>query len=206
MARLQTGELSAEESFLIATRRIGEGRQLEMEFGKLNRNSVWLDRLLWMLIGLQAWTFATGSIGSITSNLMALGWSNTNYHWREGGITLPVVLFTLVRLLSTGASIWLCWWVIFRKGGRFNQWLRLKLERRSSFIGYSIAVCLLFLSVQALMVAVPMYLRWKFSPAVIGETNMYLNYSQAVVHFTMMIGMIAFTLSLTRKRFLTRST
>src|SRR5882724_1033998 len=55
IATLQTTGLSGEEAFVIASRRIGKAQQLEIEFGKVNAKSVWLDRLLWMLIGIQAW-------------------------------------------------------------------------------------------------------------------------------------------------------
>src|ERR1017187_9086718 len=55
IATLQTRGLSAEEAFIIATRRIGKGGSLEMEFAKVNRRTVWLDRALWMLIGVQIW-------------------------------------------------------------------------------------------------------------------------------------------------------
>lgn len=52
---LQKSGLSSSEAFLIASQRIGSARQLETEFGKLNGRSLWTDRLLWVLIGMQAW-------------------------------------------------------------------------------------------------------------------------------------------------------
>jgi hypothetical protein len=205
VARLQTGELSVEESFLIASRRIGGTQQLETEFGKLNRNSIWLDRLLWMLIGIQAWTIATGSIGSITSTLMTLGWSQMNYHPREQGMTLPMVVFAAVRLLSLGASIWLCWWVIFCKGGKLNQWLRLKLRSQFSFVAWSITASVLLLLIQAFVTLVPTFLRWRMPARMASETMMCMSLSNEIVHYALIISMIVFTLALARKRFHTRS-
>ena len=43
--------LSAEEAFSIAIRRIGQGHGLAEEFARVNGNTLWIDRLLWMLLG-----------------------------------------------------------------------------------------------------------------------------------------------------------
>src|SRR5262245_17969039 len=43
--------LSPEEAFAIATRRIGPGQGLAAEFARVNGNTLWIDRLLWMLLG-----------------------------------------------------------------------------------------------------------------------------------------------------------
>ena len=54
MANLERRGLATEEAFLIASRRIGSSSQLGTEFGKVNVRSLWLNRILWMLIGIQA--------------------------------------------------------------------------------------------------------------------------------------------------------
>jgi hypothetical protein len=59
IALLQRNGLSAEESFLIAAKRIGSNGMLEAEFAKQNARSVWLDRALWILFGAQLWTLAS---------------------------------------------------------------------------------------------------------------------------------------------------
>jgi hypothetical protein len=204
VVKLESGGLSAEEAFLIASRRIGGGQQLAAEFGKLNGKIVWMDRLLWMLVGVQAWIFANGPLPTFASQLAALGWTKTNYHWQQG-IALPVVVFILVRLVSLGASFWFVWWLIFKKGSKFGQWLLPKLQRRYSAVGYAIPASLLLLSLQALS-GVPQYLMWRFNPAtIVGETNTYLSYSHVIVHFTLNLGLVIFTLSLARKRLVSRS-
>jgi hypothetical protein len=48
---LQTRGLSEEEAFAIAMRRVGSAASLTAEFGKLNSSAIWIDRMLWMLIG-----------------------------------------------------------------------------------------------------------------------------------------------------------
>ena len=55
IAALQSRSLSAEEAFMIATKRLGKSGVLEEEFGKVNAKSVWLDRALWILLAYQAW-------------------------------------------------------------------------------------------------------------------------------------------------------
>ena len=49
----QAKGLSAEEAFLIATRRLGTAHCLASEFAKVNPKEVWLDRIMWMVIGVQ---------------------------------------------------------------------------------------------------------------------------------------------------------
>ena len=48
---LQGRGLSSEEAFTIAVRRVGPGTTLAAEFGNINYSAIWIDRLLWMLIG-----------------------------------------------------------------------------------------------------------------------------------------------------------
>ena len=55
---LQCRDLSPEEAFAVATKRIGNAGELENEFGKLNHSAIWLDRALWILIGAQLWALA----------------------------------------------------------------------------------------------------------------------------------------------------
>ena len=68
-----TRGLSAEEAFLVAANRIGKGSALESEFGKVNGQAIWLDRLFWMLIGYQVWGFVSGTIGLVTRNALSSG-------------------------------------------------------------------------------------------------------------------------------------
>jgi len=48
---LEQRGLSMEEAFLIASHRLGAPSALQDEFSRLNRHAVWLDRLVWMLLG-----------------------------------------------------------------------------------------------------------------------------------------------------------
>lgn len=53
--RLRARDLSGEEAFLIATRRIGNVQRLQQEFGKVNTASAWFDRFLWVVMAIPLW-------------------------------------------------------------------------------------------------------------------------------------------------------
>lgn len=53
VGELQPRGLSEEEAFLVAVRRVGSAAKLGAEFGKINSPNVWLNRVLWMLLGIQ---------------------------------------------------------------------------------------------------------------------------------------------------------
>lgn len=73
VAILQTRGLSEEEAYLIAGRRIGNGPQLQTEFGKVNRTATWADRILWMLIGFQIWTLGSDLVSAVMLPLIKFG-------------------------------------------------------------------------------------------------------------------------------------
>ena len=60
VAALRQKGLTEAEAFLIATQRIGSPTALQPEFAKVNAREVWLDRLLWMVLGVQLWAFIVG--------------------------------------------------------------------------------------------------------------------------------------------------
>jgi len=73
VAVLQARGLSAEEAFWVATRRVGPDPQLAVEFAKVNGGAVWLDRVLWMLVGIQLWGFVSLCLAAFAPKLLALG-------------------------------------------------------------------------------------------------------------------------------------
>lgn len=200
IAALQTRGLSAEEAFMVATKRVGRDGLLEAEFGKVNRKSVWLDRVLWMLIGIQVWGLASSFTGSIARNALAFGWKNTNYNWKESGMALPVALFALVQVVAVAASVGFCWWLIIRKGGKLGAWFERRLQRRAGFVACGIALCMLSIFVNGFSSGLQALLFWSSEPAILGETMMYSNYSQLIVSPFQVVAMIAATLVLARRR------
>lgn len=123
VASLQSRSLSTEEAFIVASRRIGRLDSLEAEFGKVNGGTVWLDRVLWMLIGLQIWGLVSGVVGTISSGTVWLGLVGGSFDFAAHGRMLPVLLFALMRLLAIACSLALCWWLIIRKGQSFVSYI-----------------------------------------------------------------------------------
>jgi hypothetical protein len=70
--RLRARELSDEEAFLIATRRVGNTQRLEQEFGKVNSAAVWFDRCLWILVAAQLWSFLSSMSSFLLSAALPL--------------------------------------------------------------------------------------------------------------------------------------
>lgn len=130
IATLQTCGLSARESFMVATQRMGEEEALQAEFGKVNSGKVWLDRMLWMLIGVQVWGLVSGLVGSISTGAVSLGLIRGNFDFAGHGSTLPALLFALARLLTVAGSLTLCWWLVVRKGPGLGSRIGRFLEGR----------------------------------------------------------------------------
>ena len=116
VAELESRRLSAEEAFMVASSRVGKVNSLAAEFGKMNEGMVWLDRTLWMLIGMQVWGFVWGLVGAISSGAVSLSLVGAKFDFYAHGRTMPIVLFSVVRLLALAGSLTLCWWLIVRKG------------------------------------------------------------------------------------------
>lgn len=144
---LQTRGLAAEEAFLIATRRIGQGSLLEREFGKVNGSAIWLDRFFWMLIGYQVWLFISGVIGLGAHNALLFGLNGVGYNFKAHGYAIPVTLFTLVQLAGFGGSLAICGWLFCRKGQRFGWWLGRLLQRRTTWALTFVALYVLYFSI-----------------------------------------------------------
>jgi hypothetical protein len=147
VATLETCGLSTEEAFLVAVRRTGASRTLEAEFGKVNRSAIWLDRIFWMLIGLQVWGFVSGAIGFITRNALLFGLHGAGYDFKAHSYAIPVTLIALVHLAGFAGSLALCWWLFCRKGQQLGLWLGRRRHRRAAWILTFGALYLLSLSI-----------------------------------------------------------
>jgi hypothetical protein len=200
IAKLEGGGLSAEEAFLVASRRIGRDGALAVEFGKVNGHAVWLDRLLWMLIGIQAWGLVSNLIGSLTRTAISLGWSSAHYDYKQSGLALPVTLFSLVQVAVLAASIAFCGWLIVRKGPQIGAWLAPWLGRRSTLVATGAGLCLLSVVAGAISFFSHTVLARHLGPETYGATIMYFSYSQLVVGPIQIVGLVAITLILARKR------
>jgi len=189
--RLCTPQLSAEEAFLIATRRIGPSRQLEAEFGKLNRGNLWLGRAMWMLIGIQVWPIIDRLMSGIAGYLFVFGWRN-NLH----GVAWPIFLSALIQLPAFIVAVWLTWKVL-KNSDKFGQWIATKLSGRSSFAFCCIAGSLIALLLYAGAIFIPA--GWyKLSRM---ATISIIDESRTFILPFRLIGFVVLTLLLARKQF-----
>jgi hypothetical protein len=127
--RLRARELSDEEAFLIATRRIGNAQNLEQEFGKVNSAAVWFDRCLWILVALQLWVFNASASSlllsiaspvavSLNETLPGFGLPQISHDW------LQTVLAAIISPVPTAILAILLWRIFIwpkRKGLAFAQ-------------------------------------------------------------------------------------
>jgi hypothetical protein len=67
ISELQGRGLSAEEAFVVATRRVGSGTALAAEFAQVNGQVLWIDRGLWMIVG---WAAISGFESMLQSTAM----------------------------------------------------------------------------------------------------------------------------------------
>src|SRR5262245_48953549 len=63
---LRAQGLTEEEAFLIALRRTGQQEQLAAEFATINESSIWMERLLWIVMG----SMAMSALWSMTTTLL----------------------------------------------------------------------------------------------------------------------------------------
>jgi hypothetical protein len=200
IATLQTRGLSAEEAFIIATRRIGTGGSLESEFGKVNQRIVWLDRVLWMLIGVQIWGLVASLTGSVARNALSWGFASINYNYKESGLALPIALFSLVQVLVIATSLILCWWLVVRKGERLGARLKPLLKSRWTLMAGCAGLCLFSLIVLAFSYGMHAVLARYLGAGNYGSTAMYFSYSQLIISPIQVVTMVILTLALARKR------
>jgi len=60
-----------EDAFALASYRLGRANQLEAEYAKAHREGVWFERILWMLLGAQLFSFLT-QVSSVIRGLLAV--------------------------------------------------------------------------------------------------------------------------------------
>jgi hypothetical protein len=121
VAAFQAKALSEEEAFLVATRRLGGAPALEPEFAKVNGQGVWMNRLLWMLVGAQLWPMVRTCAGTVADttvigSLLGLGWDLKLPKGDPGVLSVPVVLLALANFLALAGCIAAFWWGLRRKG------------------------------------------------------------------------------------------
>jgi hypothetical protein len=65
IASLRVAGNSEEDAFALASYRLGQANHLAEEYAKTHRDGVWFERILWMLLGAQLFSFLTQVLGVI---------------------------------------------------------------------------------------------------------------------------------------------
>ena len=130
IATMQGQRLTDEEVFLVATRRLGGVHALEPEFAKINAREVWLNRALWMLIGVQFW-FVISSTARLAAGLASFGglmsfgrgWMPAPEQAWSGALA-AIFLVAYVAVLALG--LW--------GGSRLIRWRERELNRCAAHV------------------------------------------------------------------------
>lgn len=200
IATLQACGLSARESFMVATQRMGDEESLQEEFGKVNTGTVWLDRMLWMLIGVQVWGLVSGLAGSLTSGAVSLGLIGGNFDFAGHGSTVPVLLFALARLLALAGSLALCRWLVVGKGPALGSWIGRFLDGRTKIALMCGALFLLTAAASLLSFGPASLLSRLAAPQTFGSVTVSRSYAEFFSWPIQTATLIALTLILARKR------
>jgi len=199
IATLQTTGLSAEEAFLIAARRIGKSHQLESEFGKLNRNSIWFERILWMLLGLQLWPIVQGLVSGTIGYIFELGWRKMFPQSFEEGAVWPVFFSVFFQMLALLVAAGLAW-IVLKKSGALVKRIKAKLSDRFAFVTFCICGSALLGLLRWLITYLTVaWYNLSFNAPGHAEFN-YLSYSQTFMVFVQVVGFAILTLLLARKQ------
>lgn len=207
VATLAGKALSDEEAFLIATRRVGATRTLEPEFAKVNGKEVWMNRLLWMLVGVQAWGLinAVSSAFSRTGSqlLMAIflrpgsdfAGTEQAFLGSPTWLTRPA-LFFLADIAGLAAVVAGCWWLIQRSESRLSQILR-----RPGWLVLGVAVlCLMLFGASILNWAESAWMARTVGRSTYGEIVMSMNVASMALFALKTIALAVLTVLLARRQ------
>lgn len=212
IAILKDRSLSDEEAFLIATRRAGSGAALGTEFGKINSNSIWMNRILWMLIGTQVFVMArtlTNTISYVTGVLTIrqvvtldkfVTYDNVDRtSWTIG------LLCGLTQLLAYAVALTIGWRFLTRRGNDLEVWW----HRASNYFGRWVvlgAICLIPVAMSFAIQMCHRFLIVRIYQSYLGS-QFYngLNYGQFSASVVESMILIALTLLLARRQLLAKT-
>ena len=96
MAELRSRGLNDEESFWLASRRIGQPQQLAEEFHKVDVVKVWRERVFWAWLALFLWRISESVFSSIATLAFRRSIVSANHHY---GLMQQVMISTAVSVL-----------------------------------------------------------------------------------------------------------
>jgi hypothetical protein len=119
---LESSGRRPEEAFQIACQRLGSLQEIEREYCKVNRGRVWLDRCVWMLLGLLLFR-VIGWLCGATSQLVVHGLvGRVSPHWL--GLVSSLADAGVTALLAVGF-----WRLVTRRGRAVRGFIALCLTR-----------------------------------------------------------------------------
>lgn len=205
MAALQTSGLSEEESFIVAEKRIGKGGKLEREFAKVNASTVWLDRAVWMLIGILVWQAAASLTNSIAWSALTMGWSAVGHGSNQGvpvaGFELaPLFLAVSTKIAAIAWSVAFCWLLIVRLGPKMGKLLKPSIPDERRIITTCAILSMAFLVIYLISFGLRFYTIKFAGMEAVGRASLYTNASDWIIGPVEIIVAVAFTLMLIRKK------
>jgi hypothetical protein len=205
VAAFRAKGLTDEEAFLLATWRLGQPSQLEPEFSKVNRAEVWLNRLLWMLIGIQAWGLLSGLSGFAAHAVVVGGLGGLGLQAQSGPAgmdwgraVLPVSLMSLAYLLVLAGILAGCWRIIHRNESQARHFLT-RAVRRPVFLG--VVVTFGFLVMYSLSSVESALIARHYSVTEVSTIYVYQMISRIALSLAQTLGFVGLTIALLRRRF-----
>jgi hypothetical protein len=202
VAEWQSRGLTDEEAFLLAARRLGNPVRLDTEFAKVNRGQVWLNRALWMLVGVQVWGLL-GFIARVATDAAVFGGlTGLGYKFQGAGQfstanLFAAALFGLANLVALAACIAACWWLVRRKEAAAHK-VAVKALRRPVLLGLVVTVVFVVIAVP-LPAELPLLL--KYYPAeVIGSVRFTQSLANWILSPLETLAFMILTIVLFRRR------
>jgi hypothetical protein len=205
IATMQGQRLTDEEVFLVATRRLGGVHALEPEFAKINAREVWLNRALWMLLGVQLW-FVLSSLTQVTSDLTVVGGligfgRDLNPAPGQAWATDIAVLFGVAQVAMWLLSIWGCVWFV-RRREKGLQARATEVLRRPGLLALAVtAMWVVFLVIRSSGFAENAFLHSKLTVKQLGLVGVSRMWSSVVLSIVEVIALTVVTALLARRLF-----
>jgi hypothetical protein len=201
VAALQARGLSEAEAFIIAVRRAGSSVALGLEFGKVNPRGVWLDRVLWMLVGNLVFWIVSDLLSPIGSGLLFFGFRQFGGTEAHSSNYLCIAFFsTLIRMLTFAGVLAVCWRFFTRDWGRVTPWLA-RNSRSSTRLAAMTVMGILILMLTRLIPGFTSMLMVKFTnPAAFGRFATGQSLGGMIASFVESSVFILLTLWLARRR------
>jgi hypothetical protein len=202
VAELQGRGLTDEEAFLLAARRLGNPARLEPEFAKINRGHVWLHRLLWMLVGIQAWGLLT-TLSRVTADTVVLGglagfgYNSPRAYPLSAGSLFAAALFGLANLVVLAGCVAGCWWLVRRKEDTAHK-VALKALHQPVLLGLALSGLVLVIGFSS-VVEWPLVQRY-YAPEVVGNIATAKSFAHLVLAPLQTLAFVVLTIVLFRRR------